>query len=578
MQNSPGVHFIGKGGSTVTPSIRGLARRRILLLVDGARITSDRSAGASAQFFPPELAGQVEIMRSASSVLYGSDAIGGVIQVIAAPAGDSEAGVAALNFSGHSADEKRNGGFSLRGKAGDFSLLAALQVSHAGDYASGSGIVLNSGYSYFTGRLAVDYETAERGIRLSFLGSAGRDIGKPDRANDRDVSSFYPAENTRLLNLSYREDGVVANGSLNFSFFVNAGDYELRKIKQAQRQLEVSRNNACDFGWRAFLKKKLPNRLSFQAGVDYYGRVGVDMENETWRQGVLSDSSVPLADGRRSDVGVYSTLAWTAPAGFELLAGGRLGAFSRSAVSAGVLQKSSSLAPAFFLGVTRKIAKTLTLFANAGTAFRLPSLSESFYTGITGRSSIIANPALEPEKSLNLEAGIKIQRRDVFVGAYVFRYAIRGMIEKFPVADSAYTYGNIERGCLSGLELEFQCFPLKKLEIFGNGFYYHGSGNGGALNDVPSARISLGTKLWLGRLWGEVDWLAAAALRRPGPAEVAVDAYHVVDLKAGCYFSDRVFLFAKVANLFNRAYYANGDPDIPLARGIDLAVGLNLNF
>ena len=110
------------------------------------------------------------------------------------------------------------------------------------------------------------------------------------------------------------------------------------------------------------------------------------------------------------------------------------------------------------------------------------------------------------------------------------------MIEKFPVADSAYTYGNIERGCISGLEFEFQCFPLKKLEFFGNGFYYRGSGNGGALNDVPSAKFSLGTKLWLGRLWGEVDWLAAAALRRPGPAEVAVDAYQVFDLKAGCIF------------------------------------------
>ena len=118
--------------------------------------------------------------------------------------------------------------------------------------------MLNSGYSYFTGRLAVDYETAKRGIRLSFLGSAGRDIGKPDRANDRDVSSFYPAENTCLLNFSYREDGFVANGSLNFSFFLNANDYELHKIKQAQRQLEISRNNACDFGLRAFLKKKLP--------------------------------------------------------------------------------------------------------------------------------------------------------------------------------------------------------------------------------------------------------------------------------------------------------------------------------
>ena len=580
VQNAPGVHFIGKGGSTVTPSIRGLARRRILLLVDGARITSDRSAGASAQFFPPELARQIEITRSASAVLYGSDAIGGVIQIIPGAGGDADAGFSMLNFSGHSADEKLNGGFSLRGKLGDLSLLAAFQVSRAGNYASGSGIVLNSGYSYCTGRLAIDYETGERGFRLSFLGSAGRDIGKPDRANDRDVSSFYPEENTRLLNFSFREDAFIANGSLNFSFFVNASDYELHKIQRARRQLEVSRNNACDFGMRAFLKKKASARLAFQAGVDYYGRAGVDMENETWQQGVLSDAAVPLADGRRGDMGVYTTLTWSAPAGFELLAGGRLGAFARSAVSAGVFQKKSSLAPALFLGVTRRINETLALFVNAGTAFRLPSLSESFYTGITGRSTIIANPALEAEKSLNLDAGVKFRRRDLFVGAYAFITSIRGMIEKFPVSDSAYTYGNIERGRLSGLELEFQYYPMKNLEIFGNGFYYRGRGatGGGALNDVPSARLFLGAKLWLGRLWGEVDWLAASALRRPGPAEIAVDACHVVDLKAGCYFSNRVFLFAKVANLFNRAYYANGDPDIPLARGIDLAVGLNLNF
>ena len=151
-----------------------------------------------------------------------------------------------------------------------------------------------------------------------------------------------------------------------------------------------------------FLKKHSP-RLSRQAGIDYFGRRGVDMKNETWRQGVLRDSFFPLAAGRRRDLGLYSTLAWSAPAGFELLAGGRLGTYFRSALAAGVFRKNRSLAPAFFLGVTRKIGEVLTLFVNAGTAFRLPSLSEAFYTGITGRSSIVGNPDLEPEKSLNLK-------------------------------------------------------------------------------------------------------------------------------------------------------------------------------
>ena len=164
------------------------------------------------------MAGQVEIMRSASSVLYGSDAIGGVIQIIPAVAVDPEAGVFALNFSGHAADEKRNGGFSLRGKIGDFSLLAALQVSRAGDYASGAGRVLNSGYA----TLPADWpglRDRERGIRLSFLGAAGRDIGKPDRANDPDVSSFYPAENTRLLNFSLRDEGLIGERLAEFFIF-----------------------------------------------------------------------------------------------------------------------------------------------------------------------------------------------------------------------------------------------------------------------------------------------------------------------------------------------------------------------
>ena len=579
VQKSPGVHFIGKGGITVTPSIRGLARRRVLFLIDGARITSDRSAGASAHFFPPEMIRQVEIARSAQSVIYGSDAIGGVIQVISRSGRDPESGIAALNLSGHSADGKFNGGLALRGKAGAFSWLAAVQVARAGDYASAAGSVLNSGYRYYSASLAMDYETEKRGLRLGFFGAAGRDIGKPERANDRTVASFYPEDNTRLLTLSYRDKGPMANGSLNFSFFIDANDYELDKVKYAEGQTDISRNHAFDFGMRAFLKTAIAHGISCQAGIDYYGRRGVDMKNETWRQGVLRESSFPVAAGRRGDLGLYATLAWSAPAGFELLAGGRLATFYRSALAAGVFRENRSLAPALFLGVTRRIGDVLTLFVNSGTAFRLPSLSEAFYTGITGRSSIVGNPALEPEKSLSIDAGVKVHQRDLFIGAYFFQNSIRAMIEKFPLPGAAYTYANIEQGRIRGLELEFQYYPWKKLEIFGNGFCYRGRSNSGsALNDVPSARLFLGTKLWAGRLWGEMNWLAAAALRRPGPAEVAAAAYAVCDLKAGCYFSNRVILSAKIANVFNRAYYANGDPDMPLAKGIDLSLGLNLNL
>ena len=580
MQNSPGVHFIGKGGVSVTPSIRGLARRRILLLAAGARITSDRSAGASAQFYPPELVQQIEIVRSAASVLYGSDAIGGVIQIIPRDAQNAEPGFATMNISSHSADQKLNGGFSLKQKFGPYSVLAAMQISQADDYSAAGERMLNSGYRYYTGNLIAGYETEKRSFSLSFLKSAGRDIGKPERANDPAVSSFYPLENINLLNIAYRENTLSANSSLNFSLFLNPNDYELDKIKQSAKQVDIAKNCALDFGVRTTFKKSLDSHLSYQFGVDYYGRANVDMENETWKNGIFDSGSLPVKNGRRNDLGMYATLDYSGLADFDLVGGVRLGTFSRNAISDGVFLKKSSWAPAFFLGITRKIKDSLTLFFNVGTAYRLPSLSEAFYTGITGRSSIIGNSGLKPEKSLNLDAGLKIHRKNIFLGAYFFQYSVRDMIEKFPLNDTSYTYDNIEQGRIRGLELEFQFYPLKKLEIFSNAFYYQGRSTVSEkpLNDIPSAKLFLGVKYWLGRFWSEVNWLGSAAVKRPGPAETAIPAYSVTDVKAGCYFSNRLFVFLKIANLFDRAYFANADPDIPLAKGLDFSVGLNLSF
>jgi outer membrane receptor protein involved in Fe transport len=304
------------------------------------------------------------------------------------------------------------------------------------------------------------------------------------------------------------------------------------------------------------------------------------MENETWRNGFLSSSSFPVKNGKRNDLGIYAMLDYSGLAAFDLLAGARLGAFLRNAVSDGVFLKKSSWAPAFFLGITRKIKDTLTLFFNAGTAYRLPSLSEAFYTGITGRSSIIGNPDLKPEKSLNLDAGLKIHCKNIFLGTYFFQYSVRDMIEKFQLSDTSYTYENIEQGRIRGLELEFQFYPLKKLELFGNAFYYIGRStiSEKPVNDIPSPKLFLGAKLWLGRFWSEVNWLASAAVKHPGPAETAIPAYSVTAIKAGCYFSNRLFVFLKIANLFDRVYFANADPDIPPAKGLDFSLGLNLNF
>ena len=78
LENVPGVNKVSEGQAAV-PAIRGLARGRTLLLIDGARVTTERRAGPSASYLDPFLLEGIQVSRGPGSVAYGSDAFGGII-------------------------------------------------------------------------------------------------------------------------------------------------------------------------------------------------------------------------------------------------------------------------------------------------------------------------------------------------------------------------------------------------------------------------------------------------------------------------------------------------------------------
>jgi len=80
VENVPGVNQVSEGQAAV-PAVRGLARGRTLILIDGSRVTSERRVGPSATFMDPSIVEGVDIARGPGSVAYGADAFGGVISV-----------------------------------------------------------------------------------------------------------------------------------------------------------------------------------------------------------------------------------------------------------------------------------------------------------------------------------------------------------------------------------------------------------------------------------------------------------------------------------------------------------------
>jgi hemoglobin/transferrin/lactoferrin receptor protein len=78
LENVAGISKVSEGQAAV-PAIRGLARGRSLILIDGARVSTERRVGAGASYLDPFVLDAVEVSRGAGSVGYGSDAFGGVI-------------------------------------------------------------------------------------------------------------------------------------------------------------------------------------------------------------------------------------------------------------------------------------------------------------------------------------------------------------------------------------------------------------------------------------------------------------------------------------------------------------------
>lgn len=573
LQKTPGVHYIGKGGVGVTPSLRGLARRRVLVLFDGARLTSDRSAGTAGSFIHPDMLERIEVLKSPASVLYGSDAMGGVLQVFRR----REASFP-LRFTLHgaSADRRSEGSFALDRTFGHLGVQLFLGWAHGGDYKTARERVPLSGYDYYTGDLSVNYRSAARDLSVSYLLSRGRDIGKPERVANPDVRSYYPEEDNNLVQLKWTERRLIPRADLNIELFANPNQYNLRKEKLSTRKTDISLNEAVDFGLKGYVVRKIGASLSLQAGVDWFARRDVRMENQVEKNGRFDSSTLPVGDGRRDDVSAYFTVDYSGLRAVDLLAGVRYGFFRRSAVSDGRFMEKKSQAPAFFMGVSRRFG-SLTVYANASRSYRMPSLSEVFYTGITGRTAMVANPELKSESGFGLDAGVKWSRRNLFLGLYLFQNELRDLIEKYRLPDDRYTYRNLFKGRLRGVEVEFQYYPVAPLELFGNFFYIHGKDrdSGQALNDVPPARLFVGARFTQRRFWGQVDWTWSAEKKKFGPAETALDSFHVCDVKAGWYLNAHLAFNVRVGNLFDRFYYPNADPDVPAAKGRDFSVGLS---
>jgi outer membrane receptor protein involved in Fe transport len=565
-----------------------MARRRVLYLIDGARLESDRRTGPNASFVSPEDIERIEVLRSPSSVFYGSDAIGGVIHILTKQPRFDEALHGRLLTSYGSVNGETGIGLELEGSSRAWGFSLSFHAEDAGLYRMPGGEeVLQSQYTQGSLLGKIAHKTDKREIDLSFLGARGTDIGKPNNTAAT-KPTWYPREDQNLVQFHWKEKGVGRDGEILFHAFVNPNFLEtLTETYDPTLTREAfARTDSTEFGTQLSYSKRLGPSLRLDGGVDYFGRAGADAYNRYTSLDEFGEvtgivDEYPHVDGSRDDLGFFLSADYSGIRRIDILGGVRYDILRMQAIPLGETGpvKTEDAQPTGFLGVSYKLARSVTAFVNLGRAYRLASINEKYYTGISGRGFIIGNPDLLPEKSVNFDIGLRFLGKRHFIGIYAFRYRIDDMIERYRPDPTTYTYGNIERGRLQGLELEGEAFLAAGWKVFGNFAAIDGRSleTEVPLNDVPPLRFYAGTRYWHGRLSAELNATFCLAKADSGPAEIPVAASEVVNLKAGYVWRGMNF-YVLLANVFNAAYISRADAEAMIEPGRNLRLGITYAF
>ena len=568
LENVAGVSTVSEGQSAV-PAVRGFASGRTLILIDGARVTSERRVGPSATFLDPFVLDNVEVSRGPGSVAYGSDAFGGVISArTRRVAPGSPLAFRVIGSAGAGTPELR-GAFEIAKGVARGSLLFQAHARQFDDYRSPRGDVLNSG-ARDTGFLF----RAEHALGAGVLSTAwqsdfGRDIERP-RNNSHLVRFFYPSEDSHRFTAGYELlrvrgfERVSLTGFLGSSAVVT--DQDRFGTAASPRHVERAEVSARDYQVRVLAERGIRG-AHVEFGADVNGRFGLEATDASLSydaSGALAgaESVLSVEDARRNDTGLFVSAQVPVSPRVLLSAGGR-GDRVTSTNTGGFFgnRTTARTAGSGYGSVTLSLGR-VSVSGQAARGFRDPTLSDRYFRGPSGRGFITGNPDLEPERSLQFDSAIRFTGGRWRSAFYVFHYRISDLVERYEAEPDFFLFRNRGQTRVRGVEIEAQ-------GDLGRGYTVQLAAQvtrGRALDDeafldtIPPESISVQLRKQLSTR-GFVQLRAAAFARdtRPGPTEREVPGYAVIDASGGWRLTPQLELRLLGRNLLDQPYLVSPD-------------------
>ncbi len=539
-QQQPGIAYAGQGGLLQTISIRGISGQQVANFWGDLPIISDRRAGTSSSFIDPLMLASVEVMRGPASVYYGNGAVAGVLQMTPARPQATEWQVQ-WGTAG-------NENLQYLGLGGEQVSLAFSRRS-ADDRDTADGTPLHTEFDQYNAQLLWDIKLGERHLEIQQFISEGRDIGKSNSRFPGERVTDYPEERHWLGQLS-----TDLNPYLRGSLFYHYQELDTRVERIGERINEVE-SESLDWGARLG-SIWFGDAFPFRLGLEYFGRRGVKAEeletsltsSERTHRNTLDadqDSFDLYMDGYRqfADLEIAAGLRW---------------AFLYQDASGQEHVDDDALSA--FLRTNWSVSPALELSLELASGVRFAGLSERYFSGTTGRGSVLGNLALKPEETLGLDLGLRWHGEKTEFEFHAYGMKVDDYIERVDLSDDLRSFINLTEGKIVGVEAATQFSLGEAWRLSLGGHYVEGEDdNGTTLANIAPASLYSGLHYSRGLWQASLQYEYRFSESNVAPGELPVDSAGLLSASVARRWGNGVELRLWGRNLLDESWRLSTD-------------------